>query len=86
MGNRPTHKVLSVSERQDGTGSKPFFTRIGSAWPIKNGAGLAIELDALPIGSRIVVMEFDKTDLKPRDDTAGDLGEPDTAPPPKSKK
>ena len=61
--NRPTHKVLAVSERPDGDNdSKSFFTRIGSAWPIKDGKGLSIVLDALPLNGRLVLLEFDDED------------------------
>jgi hypothetical protein len=57
---RPTHKVLAVSERGDGEqASKPFYTRIGSAWPIKDGKGLSIVLDALPVNARLILLEID---------------------------
>jgi hypothetical protein len=70
MGARPTHKVLAVSERPDGkNGTKAYFTKIGVAWPIRDGAGLSIQLDALPINPRLVLMEFDDDDVPPIDDT-----------------
>jgi hypothetical protein len=71
MGARPTHKVLAVSDRPDGkNGTKAYFTKIGVAWPIKGGAGLSIQLEALPINPRLVLMEFDDQDEAPEiDDT-----------------
>jgi hypothetical protein len=63
MGARPSHKVLAVTDRTDAAGTKSFFTRIGAAWPIKGGAGLSIQLDALPVNGRLVVMEFDADEL-----------------------
>lgn len=64
--NRPSHKVLGVTERADAEGeSKSFFSRIGSAWSIKDGKGLSIILDALPLNGKLVVLEFDEDDDKP---------------------
>ena len=63
MGTRPTHKVLAVSERPDANGAvKSFYTKIGVAWPIKNGAGLSIKLEALPINNRLIVTEISDED------------------------
>jgi hypothetical protein len=38
-------------------GQKAIWTRIGAAWPHGKGPGLSIQLDALPIGDRIVLTE-----------------------------
>lgn len=67
MGTRPTHKVLAVTERPDGNSSKSHFTRIGVAWPIKGGAGLSLQLDALPVNGRLIVMEFTDDDMPSHD-------------------
>jgi hypothetical protein len=37
-------------------GEQAIWTRIGAAWPHKKGPGLTIELDALPLGGRIVLV------------------------------
>ena len=50
---KPTLIAYSVKERE---GQKAIWTRIGAAWPHK-GPGLTIQLDALPIGDRIVLTE-----------------------------
>jgi hypothetical protein len=50
---KPTLIAYSIRERE---GQKAIWTRIGAAWPHK-GPGLTIQLDALPIGDRIVLRE-----------------------------
>jgi hypothetical protein len=56
MSNRqPTLIAYSVKDR--GEGQKAIWTRIGAAFPHDNGTGLNVVLDALPIGSRIVLTE-----------------------------
>jgi hypothetical protein len=62
MSTRSTHKVLAVTERPDGTGSKSYYTKIGVGFPIKNGAGLALQLDALPVSGRLIVLQMDDDD------------------------
>lgn len=71
MSNRPTHKVLAVSERSDAeTSSKSYFTRIGAAWPLKNASGFSIQLDALPVNGRLVVMEIGDEDYESQERSA----------------
>jgi hypothetical protein len=55
MSNKPTLIAYSVKER--GKGKRPFWLRIGAAWPFESGGGLTIQLDALPIDGRIVLTE-----------------------------
>jgi hypothetical protein len=55
MSNKkPTLIAYSIRERE---GQKAIWTRIGAAWPHGKGTGLSIQLDALPIGDRIVLRE-----------------------------
>jgi hypothetical protein len=55
MSNKPTLVAYSIRER--GKGQKPIWTRIGAAWPHDSGSGLSIQLEALPLGDRIVLTE-----------------------------
>jgi hypothetical protein len=56
MSNKkPTLIAYSIRER--GEGQKAIWTRIGAAWPHGNGPGLSIQLEALPLGDRIVLTE-----------------------------
>jgi hypothetical protein len=53
--NQPTLIAYSVKER--GEGKKAIWSKIGAAFPHDNGKGLTIQLDALPLGDRIVLAE-----------------------------
>jgi hypothetical protein len=54
MSKKPTLIAYSVKERE---GQKAIWTKIGAAWPHGNGPGFTIQLEALPIGDRIVLTE-----------------------------
>ena len=49
----PTHRVC-VTKHYGPNLEKTFYTRIGSAWLIKDG-GMSIELNAHPIGNQMVI-------------------------------
>jgi hypothetical protein len=53
--NKPTFLAYTVKNR--GRNQKPIWTRIGAAWPHKGGTGYSIELEALPIDGRLVLIE-----------------------------
>jgi len=54
---RPSHRCFVVEHR--GGGKDAIWTRIGSAWPHKDGKGFNLQLSALPAnGGRIVLREF----------------------------
>ena len=55
MSTKPTLIAYTVKDR--GKDKKAFWTRIGAAWPLKERAGYTIELEALPIDGRIVLVE-----------------------------
>lgn len=48
----PSHAVYQVRDREGGKG---FFTRIGAAWPHKDGKGFNIQIDAVPLDGRITL-------------------------------
>jgi hypothetical protein len=54
MSKKPTLIAYSVRERE---GQKAIWTKIGAAWPHGTGTGFTIQLEALPIGDRIVLTE-----------------------------
>ena len=54
-GNKPTLIAYSVKER--GKGKTAIWTRIGAAWPFDGKTGFTVQLEALPIGDRIVLAE-----------------------------
>jgi hypothetical protein len=61
--HQPTLIAYSVKER--GEGKQAIWTRIGAAFPHAKG-GFTIQLDALPLGDRIVLREpkDDKSEAK----------------------
>lgn len=55
MTTKPTYIAYTVKERRKG--QKPIWTRVGAAWPHKSGTGYSIELEALPVDGRLVLIE-----------------------------
>ena len=49
----PSHIAYQIRGRE---GEKGYFTRIGAAWPTKNGNGFNIQLDAVPLSGRITLI------------------------------
>ena len=65
MSSKPSHKVYVVDDKQagePGDDQTGFWTRIGSAWPHKDGRGLNVVLSALPVGNRMVLREYTEVD------------------------
>lgn len=54
MSNKPTFIAYSVKDA--GKGKKSFWTKIGGAWPHEKGQGLTVQLDALPVDGRIILV------------------------------
>ncbi len=48
----PSHIVYQIRGKE---GEKGFFTRIGAAWPTKNGKGFNVYLDAIPLDGRLTL-------------------------------
>jgi hypothetical protein len=48
----PSHIVYHVRDREGGKG---FFTRIGAAWPHKDGNGFNVQLEVVPLDGRITL-------------------------------
>ena len=64
MSGLPSHKVFVVEDRSEGEENDAFWTRVGSAWPHKDGKGLNIVLTALPIDGRLVLRVYTPDDQK----------------------
>jgi hypothetical protein len=58
MNKSPKYHAFVVKDRGE---DQKFWTRIGAAWEHSKGGGLNIELDALPLDGKIVL-------LPPKDD------------------
>ncbi len=67
-GNKPSHAAFHVKEVGE---DQSYFNRIGSAFPHRDGEGLTVILDALPVDGRVTLrtiqerLEEAKTD-RPR--------------------
>ena len=48
----PSHTVYQVRDREGGKG---LFTKIGAAWPHKDGKGFSVQLDAVPLDGRLTL-------------------------------
>jgi hypothetical protein len=58
-----THlNVFTVEEYENNGKTQKRWTRIGAAFPHKEGPGFNIELQALPMDGRLVVLPPDLTD------------------------
>jgi hypothetical protein len=51
-----TKKPALIAYAVTGEAKQAFWTRIGSAWPHQNGEGFNIELNALPVNGRVILM------------------------------
>ena len=63
QSKRPTHAVYMVEDE----GAKPFWTKIGAAWPHEDGEGYNVQLSAVPIGGRLVIRK-----AKPKTEQQGE--------------
>ena len=50
---KPAFEAFTVRE---GSKGKSYFTRVGAAWPTKNGGGVTLYLDALPVDGKLILM------------------------------
>lgn len=50
---RPTHDIWQVI----GDNDDARWTRIGAAWPHKDGKGMNLKIEAIPLTGRIVIRE-----------------------------
>lgn len=62
--SNPTLFAYAVKNR--GRNKSAIWTRVGAAWPHKEGNGFTIELDAFPLDGRLVLTE-PKSDDRPAD-------------------
>lgn len=63
------YEVKTTSEYEQNGEKKTRWTKIGVGFPLKNGEGFSILLDALPVNGKLVMMP-------PREREDGDKGQP----------
>lgn len=70
MTQRPSHRAYVIEDR-DGEQTEQqsgFWTRVGSAWPHKDGKGLNLQLiPGIAVTGRLVLREFTDEDVKQDD-------------------
>lgn len=64
VSGKPSHKCFVVEDRGEGDDNDAFWTRVGSAWPHKDGKGLNVVLSALPTNGRLVLRDYTPEDEK----------------------
>ena len=65
MSGRPSHKAFVVEDKEEGSDEKPFWTRIGAAWPHGDGKGLNIQLaSGVAVSGRVVLREYTEKDAE----------------------
>ena len=69
--SKPSHKAFVVEDKEEGSDEKPFWTRVGSAWPHGDGKGLNVQLaTGLSVSGRLVLREYTEKDAE-EDDKRG---------------
>ena len=66
MAVQPDYDVFIVKEF-GGEAKKAKWTKVGAAWSHKDGEGLNVQLDALPVGGRLSIRKVRATEEKPTD-------------------
>ena len=53
-GRKPDFIAYNVSDSRDGKG---YFNKVGAAWRHKDGQGMDIQLDSIPVSGRVTLRE-----------------------------
>jgi len=67
MTGRPSHRAYVIEDREGDANTEQggFWTRIGSAWPHKDGKGLNVQLaPGVAVSGRLVLREYTDDDAK----------------------
>jgi hypothetical protein len=56
-GQKPTHEIFAV---KDGTEGKSCWTKIGAAWPHKDGKGFSLKFDSYPPDGQSIQLRLAK--------------------------
>jgi hypothetical protein len=57
-GQKPTHEVFAVKNGAEG--EKAFWTKIGAAWPHKDGKGFSLKLAVYPADGQTIQLRVIK--------------------------
>jgi hypothetical protein len=57
MADKPSHLAKMAKDYDGADGKKQTrWTDIGAAWPVKDGKGLKVKLDAIPTSGEIILL------------------------------
>jgi hypothetical protein len=56
-GQKPTHELFAVKDGKEG---KSFWTKIGAAWPHKDGNGFSLKFDFYPADGQAIQLRVIK--------------------------
>lgn len=70
---RPSHIAYQVREGEE---NKSYFNRIGAAWTHRDGEGMTIQLDSLPVDGRVTIRTVQER-IQEAKDTPRDAGRRD---------
>lgn len=73
MTTQSTNSPAFMLYRVDGNGPEARWTKIGAAWPNRDGKGFNILCDAVPLQGRIVMREYTS---KPKGNATTDAAAP----------
>lgn len=75
-----TQRYDLIVGREYGTEGKTAWTRIGSAWPAKNGGGFSLTFDALPLPGKDGACRVLMREPQARNDVSSRASRPGHAP------
>ena len=66
MENKPTHYVYHVTDRVEAGNDEKggFWTKIGAAWPHKDGKGYTISIEMISLNGRLVLREREEKEAE----------------------
>lgn len=57
-GQKPTHEIFAVKDGEDG---KAYWTKIGGAWPHKDGKGISLRIAFYPADGQRIELRVKET-------------------------
>lgn len=60
MTNKPTLRAYVVNDPPKGSNKKPYYHKVGAAWPLKKGGYVLSIPEGLHVGGRILLLKSDE--------------------------
>ena len=66
---KPSHRVYVTEDMPEGRNTKTYWTKVGAAWPHKDGKGLTVSISpGIAVNGRIVLREWTEEQPQSHDD------------------